>query len=326
MKLPKLDNADIAGKKVLVRADLDVGGKGADLIRLKALIPTLDYLSSKKCKIILMGHRGRPKGKAVNNLSLKSVSDSLKEILTDEWGKDRMKTLDMNMMENLRFKEGEEGNDKTYAKHIAEHGEFYVNEAFAASHREHASIVTLPKLMPSAFGFRFVEEVEKLSEVKEEPKHPLLLILGGIKKDKLNYLDDFKGFADKVLVAGRLPEYLPEDNKDPKLVIAKLLPDKEDITLHSIEDFEEEIARAKMIILTGPAGKYEEEGHRMGTQRVFNAVVKSKATKIAGGGDTLRALVTLNLQEKFDWVSVGGGATLEFLAKGTLPGIDALVN
>ena len=204
--------------------------------------------------------------------------------------------------------------------------EVYVNEAFAASGGKHASIVRLPKLLPSAAGFRFIKEVENLEKILNNPKKPVLLIIGGIKKDKLDYLEDFKKFADKILIGGRLPEYMPEDISDDKLLVARLIMDKEDITIHSIEKFEEEIGKAGTIVIAGPMGKVEEEGHMMGTKRVFEAIANSQAYKVAGGGETQGVISTLGLTKKFDWISIGGGATLEFLAKGTLPGIEALLN
>ena len=184
----------------------------------------------------------------------------------------------------------------------------------------------MPKLLPSAAGFRFIQEVENLEKVLNNPKKPILLIIGGIKKDKLDYLEDFKRFADKILIGGRLPEYLPEDLEDKQLVVAKLIMDKEDITIHSIEKFEEEISKAGTIIIAGPMGKFEEEGRMTGTERVFKAIADSQAYKLAGGGETQKTILSLGLTEKFDWISVGGGASLEFLAKGTLPGIEALLN
>lgn len=334
MKLPRVDELELKEKKVLVRADLDIKDLESDIYRLESLLPTLDYLQSINCDIVLIGHRGRPseipEGKTEEQvkeeLSLKLVSVALENLLKEKWGEGRVKNLKMNMMENLRFDKGEEENGEEYTKLLAENGEIFINEAFANSHREHASIVSLPKLMPHAAGFRFLEEVENLSKVIENPNPPVVAIISGIKKDKMNYIEPFKSFCDKILIAGRLPEFMPEDNTDPKLIIAKLLPDKEDITIHSIESFQEEIEKAKTIIVTGPIGKYEEEGHRMGTERVFNAIAKSSAFKVAGGGDTITAINLLNLKDKFNWLSVGGGATLEFLSKGTLPGIEALLN
>jgi len=328
MDLPKLKDSDLKEKKVLVRVDLDVGDSKDDDYRLEALLPTLKLLYDLDCEIILCGHRGRPGGKTSESLGLENVGKRFKKILVLKWGEEDVKRLKLYMMENLRFSVGEENNDDNYAKHLAQKGDFFVNEAFAVSHRKHASIVLLPKHLPHAAGIRFVEEVENLSKITNNPDKPVLLIVGGIKKDKQLFLKKYTGFADKILVAGRLPKFISDGSElrnDERFVIAKLLPDNEDITIHSIEDFEEEISKAKTIVLAGPMGKFEEEGHGMGTNRVFEAVANSSAYKVAGGGNTIQALQKLNLVTKFDWVSVGGGAMLEFLAKGTLPGIEALL-
>jgi len=332
MKLPRIDELNLTSKKVLVRADLDISEVESENFRLESLIPTLDYLYEQNCSIILIGHRGRPseipegktKEQVQQDLSLQPVSKALEELLKVRWGEEKVGKLDMHMMENLRFDEGEEANDKQYSEHLAKNGEIYINEAFAISHREHASIVGLPSLMPHAAGFRFLEEVENLSKVFENPKQPVITLISGIKKDKIDYIESFKEFSDRILIGGRLPEFMPEGNTDPKVVVAKLLPDKEDITIHSVENFQDEIKKAKTIIVSGPIGKYEEEGHRMGTERVFNEIAKSPAFKVAGGGDTISALSLLGIENEFDWLSVGGGAMLEFLAKRTLPGIEAL--
>jgi phosphoglycerate kinase len=133
------------------------------------------------------------------------------------------------------------------------------------------------------------------------------------------------------LVGGRLPDLLGDRglesvrSQNGKVIVGNLIMDKEDITIHTIERFEEEVGKAAMVVVSGPLGRYEDEGHRQGTERVFEAVVTSNAFKIAGGGDTEAALSLLNLQNKFDWLSVGGGAMLEFLSKKTLPGIEALL-
>lgn len=324
MKLPSIKDLNVKGKRVLVRADLDVNED--EKIRLKSMFSTVKYLADNSAKIIVIGHKGRPGGKEVADLSLKRIGEILEEMLETQYGESFVKSLDMQMMENLRFNKGEEDNDMHFAEHLAEEGDIYVNEAFASSHREHASIVSLPKLLPHAAGLHFIKEVENLEKVIEKPKRPVVIVMGGVKKDKLTFLKDFKKFADKVLVGGRLPEYMDENYKDSKVVIARLIPDKEDLTIHSIENFGDEIGKAKTIVLTGPMGKYEEEGHLMGTKRVFTKVAESTAFKVAGGGDTEAAIYSLKLQKSFDWISVGGGATLEFLAKGTLPGIQALLH
>jgi len=326
MNLPEIESFDLSQKKVLVRADLDVDM--GENYRLKAIVPTLNYLIEKESKIILLGHKGRPQGKD-NVLSLRGVCGELANLLNKNINFiEEFPVMppegDIIMLENLRFNPQEENNSPEFAQTLANLGEFYVNEDFAVSHREHASIVGLPKLLPHAAGFRFRQEVENLSKVLANPRQPVIVIIGGVKEDKITYIAPFEKFADKILIGGRLPEFI-QKNLNQKEIVATLLPDKEDITIHSIENFEEEIAKAGTIILTGPMGKFEEEGHRMGTKRVFEAVVKNmEAFKVAGGGDTIKTINLLNIAQSFDWISVGGGASLEFLAKGTLPGIEAL--
>ena len=318
--LPKITDLDVAGKRVLLRLDLDTNPDPNDF-RIKTSEETLNYLKEKGCQIIVLGHKGRPEGKTDESLSLKPFQP-----IFEKWGTE--------VKENLRFNPGEESNDENYAKEIASWGDIYVNEAFATSHRKSASIVGLPKLLPHAVGFRFAKEVENLSKVFENPTRPLLFIVGGSKKDKPDYIKSLESLSDKILVGGRLPEYYGDlalesvrnKGEQDKLIIANLVQDKEDITLNSIEVFEKEISKAKMIVLAGPMGRYEVEGHGQGTERIFKAVAAANAFKIVGGGDSLSVLSIYDLVDKFDWVSVGGGAMLEFLANKTLPGIEALKN
>ena len=344
MKPPELNDLDLFQKKVLLRADLDVDIEKSRIDkRLEILLPTLEYLNNKECEIIVLGHRGRPEfdGDRVRdreNLSLEPVSQILENLLKEKWGEDKVGELKMQMMENLRFNQEEEENDQEFAKNLAQKGDVYINEAFSVSHRRHASIVGIPKYLPHAAGIRFIAEIENLSKVLNspagEPKRPLVCIISGVKEDKLDYIEGFVGLGDKVLIAGRLPEYLEiNTNKyqfsisNEKLIVADLNPDKEDITIRSIEKFEEEIAGAGTIVLAGPIGKFEDEGHKLGTKRVFEAVVNNKsAFKVAGGGDTEKAISALGLSNGFDWISVGGGAMLEFLANRTLPGVEALLH
>jgi phosphoglycerate kinase len=317
MNLPKPTKLNVAGKRVLLRLDLDTKPDENDL-RIKAAKETLDYLYSQKAKIIIIAHKGRPNGKIDESLSLKPF-----EPLFSYW--------EAEIKENLRFNPGEEANDEAYAHEIASWGDVYINEAFASSHRDHASIVGVPKFLPHAAGYHFLSEVENLSKVFE-PSRPLVFVISGVKEDKLPYVKEFEKFADKVLVGGRLPDYMGDEKlvsvrsrgEGEKVIVGNLIMDKEDITIHTIERFEKELEKTGMVVLSGPLGKYEDEGHRQGTERVFKAVAESGAFKIAGGGDTEVALGLLGLDEKFDWISVGGGAMLEFLAKRTLPGIKAL--
>lgn len=318
MHMPKITELDVAGKRVLLRLDLDTDANANDL-RIKASEETLNYLKDKGCQIIILGHKGRPDGKMDESLSLKPFQK-----IFDRWG--------AKVEENLRFDPGEESNDPEFTQKLASLGDVYVNEAFASSHREHASIVGLPKLLPHAAGFRFEKEVENLSKVFDNPQRPLVFIVGGSKKDKIDYIKNLETLSDKILIGGRLPEYYGDlalesvrnISEQDKLVIANLVQDKEDITLNSIEVFEKEIKKAKTIVLAGPMGKYEDKGHGQGTERIFKAVSASSAFKIVGGGDSLLIVSFYNLGDKFDWVSVGGGAMLEFLVNKTLPGIEAL--
>ena len=321
MNLPSLSSVNVFGKKVIVRADLDISE--GDNFRLKSLIETVRYLTEKQARIVIIGHKGRPGGVVDESLSLKPLATEICDLIGFPVSFESESQI--TLRENLRFNPGEESNSDEFARQLAGSGDIYVNEAFANSHRAHASMVGLPKLLHHAAGFHLLKEIENLSRVFENPEKPVFVIVSGIKKDKIEMIGAIKTRVDKVLVAGRLPEYLGEDYLDEKVIVGKLNPDKEDITIQTIELFEKEIAAAGTIVLAGVPGKYEDEGHKLGTERIFKAVSESSAFKIVGGGDSLAVVSTLGLSEKFDWISVGGGAMFEFLAKGTLPAIEALL-
>lgn len=342
MDLPKVTDLDVKGKRVLLRLDLDLSDEEISVgnIRLRSSLETLNYLISEGAKMVIIGHRGRPadakalagmpEESAKESLSLKPIALVLseltgKEVLFEEEG-------GIVLKENLRFDPGEESNDAEYAKKLALLGEIFINEAFGVSHREHASIVGIPKFLPSAVGLHFAAEIENLNKVTEQPKRPLVYLISGLKEDKLEYVKAFEPHADKILIGGRLPDYMGDEKlvsvrmrkDDEKIIVGNLIMDNEDITLNTIERFEKEVEKAGTIVLSGPLGRYEDEGHRQGTERVFKAIVASSAIKIAGGGDTEAAISLLGMENKFDWISVGGGAMLDFLAKHTLPGIEAV--
>lgn len=329
MSLPFLSATEVAGKKVIVRADLDLGEglnfPETELLRLKTLVPTLNYLWDRRCEITIIGHRGRPTPEVIADkppeLSLKPVEEKLHEMVPG---------INFRMLENLRFDSREEKNEESLAKMLAGTGQVYVNEAFATSHRAHCSVSALPKLMKSqgktvVLGLRFEKEIANLSRVLVNPQKPVIFIISGLKQDKVEYAQKLSQIGDRVLMGGRLPEYVaerPEFESSPRFLVAKLNQDKEDITIHSIENFEAEIGKAGTIVLAGVLGKYEEEGHRLGTERVFKAVANAKAFKVVGGGDSIVAINMLGLADQFNWVSVGGGAMLEYLVNGILPGIE----
>jgi len=341
--LPKISDVDVENKKVIVRGDLDISVFSEKDIRLQRLVSTLKYLIGKKAKVVLIGHLGRPEGKVTNEFSLKPVVDVLEKMMgininfvydiageeaKEESGK--LKSGEIMMLENLRFDSREESNDDSFAKSLSGLGEIYVNEAFSVCHREHGSIVGIPKYLPSYAGLNLINEIENLSKVFE-PERPLVILISGAKKDKLDFIEPLSNLADKILVGGRLPEFLGDNTEsvrtqNGKVIIGNLSMDKEDITLNTIDRFKEEIAKAKTIVIAGALGKYEDGGHSQGTKDIFDAVSKSNSFKIKGGGDSLTAAAKYGILDKFDWISVGGGAMLDFLKDRSLVGIDALHN
>jgi len=353
-KLPSVKDLSVANKTVLLRTNYDVPllrqpadqGKPliADTSRIDESLPTINYLLEQKAKLIILSHLGRPEGKINQDLSLKPVAQYLSGLLKREIPLFlRIEEVDKNqpmmMLENLRFWPEEEKNDLSFAKNLANLGDFFVNEAFACSHRQHASIVGLPQFLLSAFGLDFLKEIEVLSEIRENPRRPVTLILGGAKKDKLEIVGKLLNWADNILIGGKLPELitnyqinqLPIKNSG-KLIIASLKEDGKDITLESINKFKEIIRLSGTILWAGPMGVFEEPGSKEGTRQIAQAVSESQAFKVVGGGDTEAALTKFNLESKINFIvkqqtmfiSSGGGAMFEFLAKGTLSGIEAI--
>lgn len=340
MKLPKISDFSLKDKRVLLRLDTDIpieDGKVADDFRLKSAIQTLEFLQKNASKIIILGHLGNPKSLR-KDFSLKPIATYLAKLLkekipliniekvekVEQIGKEKIV-----MLENLRFDNGEEENDPEFAKRLASLGDFYFNESFADCHREHASIVSLPKFLPHAAGFHLLEEVENLSRVLENPKHPVIIIVGGGKTDKAKYVDKLLSLADWVLIGGLLPRVISsycrmEDGKSC-VVAGHLIPSGGDIDQASAVNFAAIAANAGTIVWNGPLGEYEKKEFRHGTEVVAKAIIENAdAFKVVGGGDTVAVLKNLGFLSKINWVSTGGGAMLEFLAEGTLPGIEAL--
>lgn len=343
MLFRKIQDLSFGGKRVIVRADLDVpiiennnAFIPTETYRLEVLKDTVQYcIDHQAIEIIIVGHMGRPTSNDRDNMkfSTQSLIPSLENILgcsviyrkIDE----KSPINGVTMLENIRFYEGEEKNDSEFARQLASIADVYVNESFAVSHREHASIVGVPQLIPHGLGFWIQKEIENLSKAFENPARPLVVLISGIKDDKIAYAKEFEKYADKVLIGGKLPDLMQVDRSireytdADKVLVANLTMDKFDITVNTIARFKEEISKAKTVILAGVLGLYEEEGHDQGTKEIFVAVSDSGAFKIVGGGDSLAAIEKYGLKEKFNWVSVGGGAMLEFLTKKTLPGIEA---
>lgn len=370
--LPKIKDAgDLRGKRVLVRASLNVpveGGEVRNTFRLTRGLGTINYLVSKGAKVILMGHIGRDPVETllpVYRFFLQSLDITFTyEVLGSETKEciSNMKNGQVVLLENLRRDPREKANDEDFAKELASLADVYVNDAFSASHREHASIVGVPRYLPSFVGLNFVHECEELNKATK-PETPALFMLGGAKFDtKLPLVERFLSVYDHVFVGGALAHDFFKakgyeigksivstiDISDsillhhPKILLPVdvIVADEEGSRVTTPDDVEEGemildagpktiallesyIENAKMILWNGPLGNYEVDFEE-GTEAVARAVAASAAYSVVGGGDTIAAIESLDLQDKFGFLSTAGGAMLVFLEKGTLPGIEAL--
>lgn len=321
-----LDGANLTEKRVILRADLDVP-VGEDY-RLKALLPTLKHLLKEKAKVLIVGHLGRPDGKRDPELSLRPVAKQLSKLLGEEVvflnQISKIKEQKVGMLENLRFFPGEEKNDPAFAQELAKLGDLYVNDAFAASHRDHASISALPKLLPAYAGLRLEEEVRELGKVLENPERPLVFILGGAKTETKRLLvPTFAKIADKVLLGGLLM-FDKELEGTPKVVFPPDSVDASDIGPEAIKLFASIIKEAKTVVWNGPVGIWEDNRFELGTRAIAEELALLPGKTVIGGGDTIAAVSAFGLLEKMSYISLGGGAMLEFLAGKKLPGLAAL--
>jgi len=365
------ERTDLKGKRVLLRLDLNVPieeGKIRDTYRIDQSLPTLEYLHAQGARTIVIAHLG--KGKMSD--TLQPVATYLRDkfpikflsVLMDPDNKlmiERMRDGDVVMLENLRHSKGEEENNPDFAKYLSSLAEIYVNDAFAVSHRAHASVVGVAERLPHYAGILLQNEIEHLSQIFD-PTHPFVFILGGAKiSTKIPLLKKFLGIADHVVVGGANAnnffkakgfevgksvidedalDGLLEYSANPKLIIpndvviqsekkTKLLNEIApedmivDIGKNSIEALRSYIEHAKLIVWNGPLGFYE-EGFTEGSQALLELIANSDATSIIGGGDTVALIDSMGALSKFTFVSTGGGAMLDFLAEGTLPGIDVL--
>jgi phosphoglycerate kinase len=370
----------VDGVKVLVRADFNVPiKKGAvgDDFRIRAALPTIDYLSKKGAVVILISHLESIDGE---NPSLAPVAKHLEKLgLAVTFIKDfknahqvieagiKAKKAGSGvifLLENLRFSEGEKNNDPKFANDLSSLADIYVNEAFPVSHRAHASIVGIPKFLPSYAGLQFEKEVTHLSKAFT-PGHPFVFVLGGAKFDtKLPLIARFSTMADTIFLGGALgndallakgisvgASKVSNGTVDISVMVSQsniIVPIDATIQDHSAKEIgtigekdaildagpktlklvEAKIMAAKFILWNGPLGPYE-DGYVEGTESVAKMIAdRTQADKdvvsMVGGGDTLAAIANLGIEDKFTFVSSGGGAMLDFLAKGTLPGIEAL--
>jgi phosphoglycerate kinase len=351
LKVPALEDLpDPSGKTVLLRVDFNVpisDGRIEDDMRIRAAMPTIEWLLEHGSSIDACSHLGRPKGERDEKYSLDPVREVLGELAPD-----------VNLLDNLRFDPGEEDNDPEFVERV--------NDAFGASHRSHASVVGPPQHLPSAAGRLLAREVEVLGGVLESPTQPFVAILGGAKvSDKLGVIEALLEKVDALLIGGGMAftflaaqghdigdSLVEKDQVDtcrkllesekrilvPKDTVA-LGPDDEvdttgadipegwkgmDIGPDTVAAFTEEIAEAGTVLWNGPMGVFEDERFAEGTRKIAEAVADSKGFTVVGGGDSASALKKFDLVEGVDHLSTGGGATLEFIEKGDLPGLAAL--
>jgi len=342
--LPSIKNINVRGKKVLLRVDFNVpvkNGKVEDDFRIKKTLPTINLLKKKGAKIILISHTTKKGG------TLRPVAKYLKIKFIPDLKLSNIKNGEVVLLENIRNFNGEESNDSKFAKQLAGLADIYINDAFSESHRKYASIVSISRYLPSYTGLLFENELKNLESVFK-PKHPFLLILGGIKfKTKLGVLNKFVAIADKIFIGGALAndffkiqgKEMGESTIDESVDVRKYLDNKKiilpidvvfkknkilDAGSKTIKLLSGLIKQSKFVLWNGPLGDYE-KGFSKATFDVAKAIAKSNVKSIIGGGDTVSAIKKSGVSlKKFSFVSTAGGALLEFLAKGTLPGIKAL--
>lgn len=377
---------DIKGKRVLVRAPLNVpiqDGKVVGEFRLEAAIPTLEYLKDQGAKVILLSHHSAD-GQTLEPVAttLSSLLDQKVEFLGDCLAApakakiQEMKPGDITMAENLRFHAEEKNNDDSFAKSLAELGDVYVDDCFDVMHRAHASVVGIPKYLPAVAGFLVEKEVTTIDGALEDPKRPLLAIVGGAKiSTKIALLNNLLPKVDAVLIGGAMANtFLAAEGKPigksmqetdqqelAKQIMQKSNAQKTELFLpidvvvtedietaknvrtvgvdevgagdiivdlgpESIAQLNSILGKKGTVIWNGPLGITEKEAFRNGSTVLANAIVKSGATSIIGGGDTAGFLELVKLSDKFSFVSTGGGASLDLMSGNVLPGLEALQN
>ena len=366
--LPRLEDlGDLAGRRVIVRCDFNVpvaNGAILDDFRIRSALPTLRYLQDAGAKVMACSRLGRPGGRADPTLAMAPVRERLRQLVPG-----------VEVLENLRFDPGETANAAEVVDRLVDGQDAYVNDAFAASHRAHASVVGPPTRLPSAAGRLMVKEVEVLGGLRGTPRRPFVTILGGAKvSDKLGAVQSLLKVVDELLVGGGMcftflaaqgisigsslveedmvewcaqlldggaPVRLPIDLTalGPGGVVGNpsaggevrqvggAVPDGwrgVDIGPGSAVEFCDMVAAAETVLWNGPMGVFEDERFAAGTRTVAEAVADCRGFTVVGGGDSVAAARRFGLADRIDHVSTGGGATLEFIETGDLPGLAAL--
>jgi len=335
----------LKSKRILLRVDFNVPiekDKILDDFRIKKEIPVIKQLLKKKSKIILISHLGRPEGSFKKEFSLLPIKNHLKKLLKkeilgpfmlEEATKEiqKMKNGSVLMLENIRFYKGEIENEEDFAKSLSQMGDLFINDAFSVSHRAQASITTITKFLPSYAGPNLISEIKNLSKILRKPKRPLVVLIGGKKiEDKTKVVDKFSECADWVLLGNLVAHEIKKGSVKVKNMSKIIFPfeGKEalDMGENTIEIFKEKIKIAKTIFWSGPFGKIEDKRYQKGTIEIAKLIVSlhGKVFSVVGGGDTIEFLNKFSFVKKFDFISTGGSAMLEFLGGEKLPGLAAL--
>lgn len=366
--VPQLEDlGDVAGKRVLVRTDFNVplnDGEITDDLRIRAALPTLRWLQKQGAEVTAMSHLGRPKGEPNPEFDIEPVRQHLSSLLPG-----------VTLLDNLRFDPGETANDAAFVQKLIAGQDLYVNDAFGASHRAHASIVGPPQHLPSAAGRLLAKEVEILGGVRSSARKPFVAIMGGSKvSDKVAIIEALSERVDELLIGGgmaftffaaqgrpvgnslleesmvdycaellasdrpiRLPHditalgpggklFEPEAGGDVRQM-GTSIPDGwmgVDIGPGTASEYMEIIHDAATILWNGPVGVFEDPRFEAGTKTLAMAVAESRGFSVVGGGDSAAAAKQFGVDGDMDHVSTGGGASLELLEKGDLPGLAAL--
>ena len=366
------DIKDLKGKRVILRLDFNVpikNGKIVETMRIDRALPTVEYLIKKKARVIILSHIGKDASSSLKPI-VRYLSRKIKVGFVPDFRTEEARTMveglslgGVVVFENLRLDETD--NDPEFAKYLASFGDIYINDAFAVTHRAHASVVGITKYLPSYIGFLIADEVKHLS-LALNPKHPFLFILGGAKfETKMPLLKKFMKRADNIFVGGILANdfirdaglevgtstvdrykfnitsllkkgkiILPTDvvvsDSNHKKGIVKYIDDLShgdaivDVGPETIRSLAPILKKAKLIVWNGPLGYYE-GGFDKGTIMLLKAIIGTKATSIIGGGDTAVVVEKNGLEKDLSFVSTGGGATLDYLVDGKLPGIEAVL-
>jgi phosphoglycerate kinase len=382
-------DAEVDGKRVLLRADLNVpleGGEVVDDTRIRASLPTIELLRDRGASVVLVSHLGRPKGHDPA-LSMGPVGKRLGELLDAPVKQapgllgDEIEAIasdlgagEILLLENSRFEPGETENDPALAEALAGLADVYVNDAFGSAHRAHATTEGVAHHLPAYAGLLLEREMAELTSVRDDPRRPLVVVLGGAKvTDKLGVIDRFLGFAEEILIAGAMCfSFFKAEGRDTgdslveeegvesaKRVLAEaegsdsILELPEDLVLgreldagtetrelngvdvpegwmgldvgtNTTANFAKRIGRAGTVFWNGPMGAFEVEPFDAGTRAVAEAVAAAPGHTVVGGGDSVAALQRFGLADSVDWLSTGGGASLELMEGRELPGVEAL--